>query len=193
MLDLGAGSGHLGRAVAGHFSHVAGVEADPSARPPLGAYDEWVTESVAGDLAWSRRFDVVVCADVLEHVPDPAAVLARVRGWIAPDGLLLVSLPNVANLAVRLSLLAGRFEYADAGLLDRTHLRFYTRRSALRLVEGAGFRVSRIRATAVPAELALPILGRAPLRAPSRALLSGAARLWPTLFGYQFVIEAGPS
>jgi predicted TPR repeat methyltransferase len=193
MLDLGAGAGHLGKAVAGHFSHVAGVEADPSARPPIGAYDEWVAASVSGELSWSRRFDVVVCADVLEHVADPESVLARVREWIAPDGLLLVSLPNVANVAVRISLLAGRFEYADAGILDRTHLRFYTRRSARRLVEGGGFRIRRVRATPIPAELPLPVLGRAPLRAPSRALFSSAARLWPALFGYQFVIEAEPA
>jgi SAM-dependent methyltransferase len=179
--------------VAGHFSHVAGVEADPAVRPPAGLYDEWVTDSLSADLSWSRRFDVVVCADVLEHLPDPAAVLARVRRWIAPGGLLLVSLPNVANVAVRLSLLAGRFEYAETGILDRTHLRFYTRRSARRLVENAGFRIRAARATPIPAELAIPLLARPPFRAPARALAAAAAAAWPTLFGYQFVVEAEPA
>lgn len=161
-------------------------------RPPLGAYDEWVVDSVARVETWSRAFDVVVCADVLEHLPDPAAVLDRVRGWIAPGGRLFVSLPNVANVAVRLSLLAGRFEYAEAGILDRTHLRFFTRRSALRLVESAGFRIRRVRPTPIPAELAFPLLRRAPLRGLSRAAFAAAARLWPTLFGYQFLIESQP-
>ena len=159
-------------------------------RPPLGAYDEWVSDSVANVESWSRTFDVVVCADVLEHLDDPAAVLARVRRWLSPRGVLFVSLPNVANVAIRLALLAGRFEYAEAGILDRTHLRFFTRRSARRLVENAGFRIRRLHPTPIPAELAIPVLRRAPLRAPARALFSAAASVWPTLFGYQFVIEA---
>jgi len=172
---------------------VAGVEADTGVRPPLGAYDEWVNDSVANVRGWSREFDVVVCADVLEHLEDPAGVLARVRRWLSPGGALFVSLPNVANVAVRLSLLAGRFEYAEAGILDRTHLRFFTRRSARRLVEGAGFRIRSLRATPIPAELAIPLLRRFPFRRPARALFSATAALWPTLFGYQFVIEAVPA
>ena len=178
--------------MAGHFAYVAGVEPDPAVRPPLGGYDEWVVDPVASVESWNRPFDDVVCADVLEHLPDPSAVLQRVRGWIAPGGRLYVSLPNVANAAVRLSLLAGRFEYADAGILDRTHLRFFTRRTARRLVEEAGFRIGGVRPTPIPAELAVPLLRRPPLRWLSRAFFAAAARAWPTLFGYQFVIEARP-
>jgi len=136
---------------------------------------------------------VVVCADVLEHLSDPASLLASARRWIAPQGLLLVSIPNVANLAIRLSLAAGRFEYTDTGILDRTHLRFFTRESANRLIDAAGFRVTKIRATAVPAELAVPVLSRAPLRGPSRGFFTAAARVWPTLFGYQFLFDARPA
>ena len=169
---------------------MAGLEADPAVRPPAGVYDEWITDSLSADRSWSRPFDVVVCADVLEHLPEPDAVLARIRRWMAPDGVLLVSLPNVANVAVRLALLAGRFEYAETGILDRTHLRFYTRRSARRLVENAGFRIRSARATPIPAELAIPLLARPPLRAPARAIAAAAAAAWPTLFGYQFVLEA---
>lgn len=179
--------------MAGHFAHVAGVEQDAAVRPPIGAYDEWVVDSVAGVESWSRTFDAVVCADVLEHLPDPVPVLARVRSWISPGGRLFVSVPNVANVAVRLSLLAGRFEYADRGILDRTHLRFFTRRSARRLVEGAGFRIVRILPTPIPAELAFAPLRRPPLRGVSRGLFRLAARVWPTLFGYQFLIEAEPA
>ncbi len=152
-----------------------------------------MSDSLANVHGWNRTFDVVVCADVLEHLEDPAAVLARVRRWLSPGGVLFVSLPNVANVAVRFALLAGRFEYAEAGILDRTHLRFFTRRSARRLVEGTGFRIRRLRATPIPAELAIPLLRRAPLRAATRAFCSATAALWPTLFGYQFVIEAEPA
>jgi hypothetical protein len=98
--------------------------------------------------------------------------------------------PNVANVTVRAALLAGRFPYAERGILDRTHLRFYTRRSARELIAQAGFRIRRMAATAMPLELAVPALGRAPLRRPTRGLASAAARVWPTLFGYQVVLEA---
>lgn len=189
LLDVGAGPGHLGAAVAGHFDYVAGVETEPSPPPP-GIYDRWITGPADASAAWDRPFDAIVFADVLEHLADPEPLLRAARGWIAPAGSLLVSVPNVANLTVRLSLLAGRFEYAEKGILDRTHLRFFTRRSARRLIESAGFRIVRVRATPVPAELALPALGNPPWRGPVRAATAAAALLAPTLCGYQFVFSA---
>jgi len=191
LLDLGAAGGHLGRAVRDRCAFLAGVEPDPAL--PASAregYDEWRTTDAAAAGTWNRPFDAVVCGDVLEHLARPEELLARIREWLRPGGTLYVSVPNVANVTVRAALLAGRFPYAERGILDRTHLRFYTRRTARELVEGAGFRIRRQAATAMPVELALPALGRPPLSGPSRALASAAARVWPTLFGYQVVIEA---
>ncbi len=96
----------------------------------------------------------------------------------------------MANVSVRLSLLFGRFRYAERGILDRTHLRFYTRQTGQALLEGAGFRVRGVRPTAMPYELALPALARPPWAGLVRAFASGSARLLPRLFGYQFVFEA---
>jgi predicted TPR repeat methyltransferase len=167
------------------------VEADPSAAEAgKKIYDRWICASLAPGISLDRAFDVIVCADVLEHLPRPEELLPTIRGWLTPDGLLLVSLPNIANITSRLSLLAGRFAYADRGILDRTHLRFYTRKTGRRLLEEGGFRIGRIAATAMPAELGAPWLGRFPFRAPVRALLFGAAAAWPTLLGYQFLYEA---
>ena len=191
LLDLGAAGGHLGRAVRDRCAFLAGVEPDPAL--PASAregYDEWRTTDAAAAGTWNRPFDAVVCGDVLEHLARPEELLARIREWLRPGGTLYVSVPNVANVTVRAALLAGRFPYAERGILDRTHLRFYTRRTARELVERAGFRIRRQAATAMPVELALPALGRPPLSGPSRALASAAARVWPTLFGYQVVIEA---
>ena len=191
LLDLGAAGGHLGRAVRDRCAYLAGVEPDPSLPPSCReGYDDWRSTDALSAGRWSEPFDVIVCADVLEHLPRPEELLARIREWLAPGGTLLVSLPNVANVTVRAGLVLGRFPYADKGILDRTHLRFYTRSSARRLIEDAGFPVRRIAPTAMPYELALPILGRGPLSGPVRAFASGSARLWPTMFGYQFVVEA---
>jgi predicted TPR repeat methyltransferase len=191
LLDLGAAGGHLGRAVRDRCAFLAGVEPDPSL--PASAregYDEWRTSGAAESGPWEKPFDAVVCGDVLEHLARPEDLLSRIREWLRPGGRLFVSVPNVANVTVRAALLAGRFPYAERGILDRTHLRFYTRRTARDLVSSAGFRIRRAAATAMPLELAVPALGRAPLRGPSRGLASAAARVWPTLFGYQIVIEA---
>ena len=190
LLDLGAAGGHFGRAVRDRCDFLAGVEPDSGASDGARAgYDEWRSTDALAAGPWERPFDVVVCADVLEHLPRPELLLARIAEWLAPGGTLLVSLPNVANLHVRGGLLLGRFEYAERGILDRTHLRFYTRASARRLLTDSGYRIVAEEATAMPYELALPALGRVPWRAPVRALARATARLLPTLFGYQFVFE----
>ena len=191
LLDLGAAGGHLGRSVRDRCAYIAGVERDASLLPGCReGYDDWRSGDAASAGTWEAPFDVVVCGAVLEHLPEPEALLARIRGWLRAGGTLLVSLPNVANVSVRAALLSGRFPYAERGILDRTHLRFYTRRSAVELIGSAGFRVRGTQATAMPYELALPALGRPPWNAPLRAFATASARAWPTLFGYQFVIEA---
>ena len=72
-------------------------------------------------------FDVVLCGDVIEHLRDPVAALARLRPLLRPGGRLVLSTPNVANWAIRLSLLAGRWRYTDRGILDRSHTHLFTR------------------------------------------------------------------
>ena len=139
---------------------------------------------------WREKFDVIVAGDVLEHLPSPEALLARLTPLLAPGGTLLASLPNVANVTVRAALLFGSFPYADRGILDRTHLRFYTRETARALLETSGLRVTSEAATAMPVELALPALGRPPIAGAVRAGASALARALPALFGYQFVFEA---
>ena len=191
LLDLGAAGGHLGRAVRDRCAYIAGVEADPGAPVSArAAYDDWRARDVldAGD--WKEPFDVIVCADLLEHLAAPAALLEKAREWLKPGGTLLVSLPNVANVSVRLALLLGQFRYTERGILDRTHLSFYTRATARQLLERSGFRVRSVEATAMPYELAAPVLGRGLLARPVRGFARFSSRAWPTMFGYQFVFEA---
>jgi 2-polyprenyl-3-methyl-5-hydroxy-6-metoxy-1,4-benzoquinol methylase len=191
LLDVGAAGGYLGRAVRDCCSFLAGIEPDPAVLPAARAgYDEWRTTDVLDAGEWREPFDAIVCADVLEHLPQPDRLLERLRTWLKPGGLLLISIPNVANISIRLALLVGRFEYASRGILDRSHLRFFTRSSARRLLNANGFFVREVEATAMPCELALPALGRFPWRGPVRIAALLSARVWPALFGYQFVFEA---
>ncbi len=93
----------------------------------------------------AHAYDLVLCLDVLEHMQDPWAALKRIHTLLGAHGTLVVSLPNVRNFRVVLPLLLrGRWNYARTGLLDITHLRFFTKATALELLEGAGFRVERL-------------------------------------------------
>jgi SAM-dependent methyltransferase len=148
-------------------------------------------EGVSGP--WREPFDVIVAGDILEHLPRPERLLALLAPLLAQGGVLMLSLPNVANVTVRAALALGRFPYADRGVLDRTHLRFYTRASARALLADAGYAIGFEAATAMPVELALPALARPPLAAPVRGAARVLAGAWPTLFGYQFVFEAAPA
>jgi len=191
LLDLGAAGGHLGRSVRERCSYLAGVERDENL--PLSAregYDDWRVTDALHAGTWDAPFDAVVCADVLEHLAQPELLLERIHGYLKDGGVLLASLPNIANVSVRLSLLAGHFRYAERGILDRTHLTFYTRKTAWALIEREGFRVREVEATAMPYEMALPFLARGPWSGPTRTFARVTAKAWPTLLGYQFVFEA---
>jgi 2-polyprenyl-3-methyl-5-hydroxy-6-metoxy-1,4-benzoquinol methylase len=90
--------------------------------------------------------DLLLCLDVLEHLRDPWGALAALRALVRPGGTLIVSVPNVRHASVVWPLLrAGRFRYGGSGILDRTHLRFFTRESAVALVRDAGFDVRAVR------------------------------------------------
>lgn len=92
------------------------------------------------------EFDLVLCTDILEHLRDPEALLCKLKGAMSPGGLILISVPNVRNWHVLYSLIAkGEWEYRDSGLLDKTHLRFFTRRSLCRMITRAGYKILEVR------------------------------------------------
>ena len=107
LLDLGAAGGHLGRAVRDRCAFLAGVEPDGAiAASAREGYDDWRSADALSCGDWTAPFDAIVCADVLEHLPRPEELLARIRSWLRDGGTLLVSVPNVANVSVRAALLA---------------------------------------------------------------------------------------
>jgi 2-polyprenyl-3-methyl-5-hydroxy-6-metoxy-1,4-benzoquinol methylase len=138
------------------------------------------------ELLGSEHFDAILFADVLEHLRDPTALLTRLRRFLADDGVLVASIPNVAHGSVRLALLGGEFRYRELGLLDETHLRFFTRESIEDLFEAAGYLVRRWfrqRLDLEQSEISPPVV-----QPPD------GIRAWleadPDLTTYQFVVEA---
>jgi len=143
VLDVGCATGYLARALRESDCTVWGVESDPAAaedaRPHLEGLVVGDVEDTDLLLAFGEeRFDVIVFGDVLEHLRDPLAVLRNARRLLAERGSVVASIPNIAHGSVRLALMAGRFDYQTLGLLDRTHLRFFTRGSIDALFREAG-------------------------------------------------------
>jgi 2-polyprenyl-3-methyl-5-hydroxy-6-metoxy-1,4-benzoquinol methylase len=143
ILEIGCGDGATGMAArsAGKAGHYCGIELVPAvaalARQHL---DEIITGNVEQlDLtALHGRFDALIMSEVLEHLVDPWDSLARLLACLKPGGMLIASSPNVAHRGVIKGLISGRFEYAEAGVMDRTHLRWFTPQSYRALFEGVG-------------------------------------------------------
>ena len=184
VFEGGVSSGYFAQVLVRGGLRVDGHEVDPGA----AARAKTVCEHVyVGDLQdfdadeLEGSYDVLLFGDTLEHLADPVSVLRRLSTHLAAGGTLIVSVPNVANWAIRLMLLAGRFRYTDRGILDRTHLRFYTRRTLLEMIDAAGFRVQSVVGT-------IPVPG---VRSERLARLAHrVGNLRSSFFAYSFIVTA---
>jgi len=153
ILEVGCSSGYLGASLMAKGHVVTGVEPDPTSAKLAASV---LAQAWNGDLASfldahpDARFDVMIFGDVLEHMVDPVAELRRALAHLAPDGCVAISLPNVAHGSVRAMLLSGRFDYSERGILDRTHLRFYTRQGIAQLLADAGLALERLHQIDIP-------------------------------------------
>jgi glycosyltransferase involved in cell wall biosynthesis len=195
LLDLGCSSGALGELfrLSGH--HVVGVDSTKHE----GVADR-LNDFVEADLNHGipsevgGGFDVVLCADVVEHLVDPVGLLRQAHHVLGPRGVMLVSVPNVAHWYARMRVASGRFEYERRGIFDSGHLRFFTQRSFERMAGDAGWRVRRRMICGLPIDVA-DRGGPAP-RWLTR-VLAGADRaglaLSPNMFAYQMLFELEPA
>ena len=183
VLDVGCAEGYLAAELIARGCDVVGVEPDTRAAAiarergldVLEVDIEQVTLDAAG-------FDVVIFADVLEHLRDPEEVLRRMR----PAGRVVVSLPNIAHWTARRTLLRGEFPREDFGLFDRTHLRCFTRATARELAAAAGYRITEERFADAP----LPLESHV---GALRRLRPRALALSPELFALQVVLSLAPA
>ena len=183
VLDVGCSSGYLSEPLSQRGNTLVGIELDADA---ARAAERWCEQVLVGDVERMElplepgSFDVVLCGDVIEHLRDPGAALARLRPLLVPGGRLVVSTPNIANWAIRLSLLAGRWRYADRGILDRSHTHLFTRATLRETIVRAGYVVDRI-------DYTVPVPGDSDLL---DGLARAAGALRPSLLAYQFVAVA---
>ncbi len=152
VLDVGCHTGILGSALREQkHCDVTGLDSDAQALAAAATRLDRTVEADLDDPDWVARllnqgidnFDTIVFGDVIEHTREPRAILEAARTLLSRNGRIIVSLPNIANLRIRMRLLFGKFDYSDSGILDKSHLRFFTLRTARRLVQKAGYKIER--------------------------------------------------
>lgn len=195
VLDIGCARGHLLEEMVNMGWIAKGIDIDAAdvAACTARGLDAVEFDLTAGLPASLGLFDLVILADVIEHPPDPLHVLRSIRSLLNPESKIVVSVPNVAHLSVRVQLLFGRFRYATRGILDRTHLRFFTRRTFMSLMTDSDFRINHITASAAPLELIWPAMAKTIFGRIVLALNDRLPNLWNGGFAYQFIMVASPN
>jgi 2-polyprenyl-3-methyl-5-hydroxy-6-metoxy-1,4-benzoquinol methylase len=177
VLEVGPGDGVVGAWLAANKGcHVVGVEYVPQAAAAAAPFfDHMITGSIEDPQVQAETrtlapYDAIIFADVLEHLVDPWGVLAAMRPLLTPGGRVLLSVPNIAHWTARAHLLLGRFDYTDGYLMDRTHLRWFTRKSARAMAATSGYRIIEERTVFKP----------------------HFARFWHAFNGFQIVLNLAP-
>jgi 2-polyprenyl-3-methyl-5-hydroxy-6-metoxy-1,4-benzoquinol methylase len=186
VLDVGCSSGYLARPLSERGNTIVGIELDPEAAREAEQFCEHVLVGNVETMELPLEpgsFDVVLCGDVVEHLRDPVAALARLRVFLKPGGRVVLSTPNIANWAIRLSLLGGRWRYTERGILDRTHTHLFTRTTLAEALQRAGYEQVRI-------DFSVPVPGDSDLL---DGLGRAVGRLRPPLFAYQWIAVAQTS
>ncbi|MGE5209618.1 MAG: class I SAM-dependent methyltransferase, partial [Acidobacteriota bacterium] len=186
ILDVGCGPGWVAAELRRRGHHVTGVDlvADDGVEERTDRFFAADVEQGLPDEV-GDGYDVVIAADVIEHVRHPDELLADLAGRMDPRGRIIASVPNFAHWYPRARVAAGLFDYDQRGILDRTHVRFFTRRSFRRVLAGTGLEV----ASETYAGLPLDVLGVGGWLGRVVAGVDGVARrVWPTMFAYQFVV-----
>lgn len=195
VLDVGCGTGSVTLIVnRGKNNKLFGIEPD-QARAALArsrGIDVFCGQLTEEYLSKHDKFDVILLADVLEHVAEPSALLRLAASGLRPGGLALISVPNVVHWTVRLDIMCGRFEYTEVGIRDATHLRWFTAKTIRELVRREGFDILAIRQTA-GADLP-EYRSRRPWKwlphKYRRTMVRNLTRTMPLLFGCQHVLKA---
>lgn len=197
VLEMGCASGVQSKAMRDQGCEVTGIEIDPEAAEQARAYCKRVIvgnleildfDTTLGD----ERFDVITIADVLEHLRQPERILRSSVRFLKPGGRIIASIPNVVYAGLILEMTKGRFDYRPYGLLDDTHIRFFTLKSIVSTFEGCGLTITQLDRVVRPLEQSEFAVNR-PLIPSEVALLNFIRENNPEHETYQFVVCAQPA
>lgn len=192
ILDVGTAQGYLGRALreAG-FTRLVGLEKDPLyAEAARSVYTDVVEYDLdeSGACPLTGPFDLILCADVLEHLKDSRKALNTLVQLLSPQGRLIVSVPNSGHWWMRLNVFCGRFPREERGLFDRGHLQFFTWATLRELVNQAGLMIEQVWITPIPFSIFFGDKIGNPMALWLEAAYGAFSHLWKRLFAYQFIL-----
>lgn len=194
VLDIGCGTGSITDTIKREKNvDIVGLEPNPERAAAARVHGFEVVNAIYSQNIPDQfgKFDYILFLDVIEHLADPSALLIDVAGALKEGGKIIASIPNVAHWTVRLNLLFGKFDYKPVGIMDATHLRWFTRKSVIRLFEASGYDVEQVKNTA---GAWMPEYRRSPFRLiPGRYrryLINQCGRIWHGLFACQHVVLA---
>lgn len=188
VLDVGCWDGQFAALLAQRGYSVTGIERQRWAEGQFPASVQLIEADLHQGLpALPGQFDFIVCADILEHLLDPAAILRGLAAHLKENGKLISSLPNSGNIYFRLVVLSGRFPKDEKGLFDRTHLHFYTGHGWQTLFKSCGYTMESAPGTPMPFTV---VWGNRVMASTLERVYGWLVRLWPSLFAYQFIVSA---
>jgi len=172
VLDVGCASGYTAEILVKKRCQVFGVEIDKKAVREAKKHCKRVINADVERIDKlpfpNNYFDVIIYSDILEHLRRPDLVLSNFKKYLADDGLLIVSIPNIARIELRIDLVLGKFDYQESGILKKDHLRFFTLSTAKKMLQEAGYKIVKIDYTG----------------------LGSRIKIFPTLIAFQFIIIA---
>lgn len=194
VLEVGTATGYLTSEMVKRGCVVTGIEHDAQMAKIA---EQYCKKMVVGDvenldLSQLGTYDAIILGDVVEHLRNPREFLKKTGKLLNKGGKILISLPNVANIWVRLNLLFGRFNYSRVGILDESHLSFFTLETSQKIARDSGLEVISTSVTPIPLPLILPATSQGRALSFLHALNWGITRLRKTLFGYQFILVCQP-
>ncbi len=191
ILDVGCAQGYLAQRLSRAGHDVAGIEADAATCRQAEKYCRQVyncdldkeTPNVG-----EQTFDLIIFGDVLEHLRCPEKALQYFLQSLAPQGKVIISVPNIANIYIRFKLLFGHFDYTDVGILDKTHLHFYTLKTLRQLISNVNLKIIKLEAAPIPLPLVSPAMAKGKSLYFVHVINNFLTKLWAALLAYQFIV-----
>lgn len=181
ILDVGCSEGTLSKKMKENDCTVIGMELDEEAAKTARKFCKEVligdVESIKMSSDYEKYFDIIIFADILEHLREPSEILVRFSKYLKDDGLIIISVPNIANWRKRFQLLFGKFDYQEYGILDNSHIKFFTEKSTKNMIMESGYEI-------VQFDLTVGDINVFP------RLFHSIGMVWPNLLAFQFFVIA---
>lgn len=192
VLDMGCATGYFAKELINKNCRVVGVDIDLDALKQASKYCVKVInadfENIEAANIPKMSFDYILLLDVIEHLGNGEIFLKKIHQYLRQDGYLILSTPNIAHISVRLNLLRGNFDYENLGIMDRTHVHFYTKRTLLEIINTAKWDVKLLLQTADFGQI--PLVGRWARFIP-KFFQNKLTNCLPTILGVQWVAKCG--